>query len=294
MDDLARTGAMHITVITGATASGKSAEALKRARDDRSIEIVNADAQLLYRGFDIGTAKPTPEERKEVPHHMIDVLEPAASYSAVEYSAAARAAIREIIARGNTPIVVGGTGFYIDALFRGLMVSDISKKDQIEARKQYAEEFEQLGFQTMHERLRPIDPDLHRQIAREMNPIRLERAWTHYYATGVPLGEARKAKRDAFEYEPTFVVLDLPREQLNDRITARIDAMLAAGWLEEVRGLIEQGIDRDAPAMRAIGYQELYDHLDGKRTIEEAREAMLVRTRQYAKRQTTWLRNRQQ
>ncbi len=283
--------AVSVTVITGPTASGKSAEGLARAHADPSIEIVNADSQLLYRGFDIGTAKPSREERADVTHHLIDILEPDQRFSASNFSQQARTAIREIIARGKTPLVVGGTGFYIDALFRGLMTAEIDPEKLLEARRKFEEEITTHGFESMHERLRSIDPELHSQIAREMNPVRLVRAWTHYYATGTPLGEARKQQRDAFEYRPEFIILSPAREELHTRIEQRIDQMLTNGWLDEVKELKTLGIDRNAPAMRAIGYGELLDVLEHKLTLEQARQQIVIRTRQYAKRQVTWLRH---
>ncbi len=280
-----------VTVMTGPTASGKSRAALERALADPSIEIVNADAQLLYRGFDIGTAKPTMEERAGVKHHLIDILDPNEKFSAAEYATQARNAIRDIFERGRTPLVVGGTGFYIDALFRGLMISTVTDEKLAMARSRFASELAKEGFEKMHLGLKTIDPDLYSQIAREMNPIRLERAWTHYYATGTTLGEARKVKRDTFEYEPEFVVIDLPRPELWKRIALRIDAMLNEGWVGEVRGLLSKGVDRNSPAMRAIGYLELLDVIEGKSRLDAAREAIIIRTRQFAKRQVTWIRH---
>ncbi len=181
-----------ILVITGPTTSGKTEVALNLARSDARIEIVNADASLLYRGFDIGTAKPSKEIIAEIPHHLIDILEPNEQFSAAEYSRRAREVIREIISRGKTPVVVGGTGLYIDALFDGLSSIEIPEEALLAARSRAQNEIEDKGFDAMHEQLRAIDPELYTQIQRERNPIRLERAWSHYYATGEPLGETRK------------------------------------------------------------------------------------------------------
>jgi tRNA dimethylallyltransferase len=278
-----------IRVITGPTASGKTARALELAATDPSIEIVNADAVLLYRGFDIGTAKPSPEERSRVVHHLIDILEPSQKYTAADYSIIARKCIRETLQRGATPIVVGGTGFYIDALFYGLMTSDIDPKVLSDAGLKAQREIREHGFDVMLERLRPIDPDLHQQITREHNPIRLERAWQHYFATGKALGQARKRTAMPFEYPPAFEVLMPSREVLWHRIEQRIDRMLSSGWLEEVKRLKDSGVTREMPAMFAIGYAELFDVLDGTLSLEDARERTIIRTRQYAKRQRTWM-----
>jgi len=259
------------------------------ARADPSIEIVNADASLLYRGFDIGTAKPPKEILAEIPHHLIDVLEPNEQFSAAEYSKRARECIREIISRGKTPIVVGGTGFYIDALFDGISSIEIPEEELSIARTRAQREITEKGFDAMHEQLRTIDPELYTQIQRERNPIRLERAWAHYYATGEPLGETRKRKPEPFEYMPEFKLLSFPRSELWQRIEARVTDMLSKGWLDEVRGLIQQGITREMPAMRAIGYRELYDVIEGSNNLHDARERIIFRTRQYAKRQVTWM-----
>jgi tRNA dimethylallyltransferase len=278
-----------ILVITGPTASGKTEVALGLARSDPRIEIVNADASLLYRGFDIGTAKPKKEILAEIPHHLIDILGPNEKFSAAEYSKRAREVIREIISRRGTPVVVGGTGLYIDALFDGLSSIEIPEEELSEARTRAQREIAEKGFDTMHEQLRSIDPELYTQIQRERNPIRLERAWAHYYASGEPLGETRKRVPEPFEHHPTYKVLTVPRPELWQRIEDRIDAMLKGGWLEEAKGLMQRGITREMPAMRAIGYRELFDVIEGKRSLNEARERIIFRTRQYAKRQVTWM-----
>jgi tRNA dimethylallyltransferase len=278
-----------IHVITGPTASGKTARALEVAGIDPTIEIVNADAVLLYKGFDIGTAKPSPEERRHVPHHLIDLLEPTERFSAADFSRVARETIRDILTRGKTPLVVGGTGFYIDALFDGLMLVTADEDSLAEATTRARSEIASLGFDAMLDKLLPIDPILHRQINRERNPIRLERAWQHYYATGEALGEARQRKSEPFEYRPHFEVLLPPRDVLWQRIEARVDQMLQRGWLGEARKLRDSGVTRDMPAMSAIGYREIFDVLDGAITMEDARHTIIIQTRQYAKRQRTWM-----
>ena len=278
-----------ILVITGPTASGKTEFALNFVRANPGVEIVNADASLIYRGFDIGTAKPSKEIRDEIPHHLIDILEPHEKFSAADYSKLARNAFRDIYARDKIPIVVGGTGFYIDALFDGIAPIHVSDEDAASAKERYNHELKELGFDEMHERLREIDPILFAQIRRERNPIRLERAWTHYYATGEPLGEARKRSGEKFEYRPKYNVRNLPRPELWERIEERVDTMIADGWMDEAKGLMDHGVTSDVPAMRAIGYREMFDVLEGNISIEEARELIIFHTRQYAKRQSTWM-----
>lgn len=278
-----------ILVITGPTASGKTEAALALARADRSIEIVSADASLVYRGLNIGTAKPSKKVLSEVPHHLIDILEPSEPFSAAEYSTLARKAIKEIISRERIPIVVGGTGLYIEALFGGLLQLDIPNAELAKARERAKHEIAEEGFDAMHERLREVDPELYIQIRRERNPIRLERAWTHYHATGEPLGEARKRLREPFEFKPEYQVLSVPRPELWRRIESRLDQMVAEGWLEEVENLMASGVTRDMPAMRAHGYRELFDVIQGTLSLSAARESIIIQTRQYAKRQVTWM-----
>lgn len=280
---------MVIEVITGPTASGKTSLALERAKKDPSIEIINADAFQLYIGFDIGTAKPSEDVRREIPHHLIDILDPNVMYSAAEYSALARDVIQECISRNKTPLVVGGTGFYIDALFYGLSSVEINQDYLSAAKTKYLTEYEQLGFTAMLAKLKEFDDILYEQVSRERNPIRLERAFIHYYASGIPLGIARKEKPVPFEHEPKYTVVTVSREELLSRIELRIDAMLSNGWLDEVRTLIDAGVRVEMPAMRAIGYSELAEVIAGSMSIDTAREKIIIGTRQYAKRQATWM-----
>jgi tRNA dimethylallyltransferase len=279
----------QIEVITGPTASGKTELAIQRAKSNPDIEFVNADASLLYRGFDIGTAKPSKEIRSRFPHHIIDLLQPEERFSAGEYAALARATIRKIIAAGKTPLVVGGTGFYIDALFGGIASLEVDEKNAELARIRVTYELSELGFESMHERLRNIDPVLFEQIGRERNPRRLERAWEFYYATGIPLGEARRAETELFEFEPSYTLLEVERDQLRKRIIDRIDSMIASGWIMEVQELLAKGVTIDMPAMKAIGYRELARVVHGENALAAAREEIVIRTRQYAKRQVTWM-----
>lgn len=284
---------MHVEVIIGPTASGKTSLALERAKENPNVEIVNADAFQLYKGFDIGTAKPSKTIRERVTHHLIDILEPSERFNAADYSRRGRDIIRDIISRNKTPIVVGGTGFYIDALFYGLSSIEVDDELIVSAREKYLREFEALGFDVMLAKLGEFDTVLFEQVTRERNPIRLERAFIHYNATGTPLGIARQEKPEPFEHEPKYTVLTVERDELLRRIELRVDEMLAAGWLDEVRLLLENGVTTDMPAMRAIGYSELAEVILGTMTLEEAREKIIIGTRQYAKRQTTWMKRYQ-
>ena len=279
-----------IKVITGPTASGKSRAAIHLAHQDPLIEIVNADSQLLYRDFDIGTAKPSRPERELVPHHLIDILNPEERFSAAQYSKSAREMIRDIVRRGKTPLIVGGTGFYIDALFKGLIEDSASKEELQEATKRYRAELEIEGFGKMIERLKTIDPDLYEQVSREQNPLRLERAWTYYYANGIALGEARRIQPEAFEFDPSYEVLNLSKAELWQRIEQRVRDMIDQGWTREVERLLSNGVTTDMPAMKAIGYREMAAVVLGVMKQSVAHEQIVIRTRQYAKRQLTWIR----
>ncbi|HEY6172477.1 MAG TPA: tRNA (adenosine(37)-N6)-dimethylallyltransferase MiaA, partial [Candidatus Kapabacteria bacterium] len=241
----------------------------------------------------IGTAKPSKAIREQIPHYLIDILEPSERFSAADYSKQGRDVIRDIISRNHTPIVVGGTGFYIDALFFGLSSIEVDDALLANVRQKYNAEFNAHGFDVMLAKLGEFDTVLFEQVTRERNPVRLERAFIHYYATGTPLGVARLEKPEPFEYEPKYTVLTVERDELLRRIELRVGEMLAAGWLDEVRLLLQSGITTDMPAMRAIGYSELAEVIHGTMTIQEAREKIIIGTRQYAKRQTTWMKRYQ-
>lgn len=284
---------MLVEIITGPTASGKTSLALERAKETPGVEIVNADAFQLYKGFDIGTAKPSKLVREQIPHHLVDILEPSERFSAADYSKQGRDVIRDIFSRNQTPIVVGGTGFYIDALFFGLSSIEVDDELMASARERYSTEFEALGFDVMLSKLGEFDSVLFEQVTRERNPIRLERAFIHFYATGTPLGVARQKRPEPFEYEPKYTVLTVERQELLQKIELRVDEMLSAGWLDEVRSLLASGVTTDMPAMRAIGYSELAEVILGTMTLEEAREKIIIGTRQYAKRQMTWMKRYQ-
>ena len=194
-----------------------------------------------------------------------------------------------MLSQNRIPLVVGGTGFYIDALFHGIAPIEIPEEVLAKAAEQARQDIEREGFDVMHERLRTIDPELYVQIQRERNPIRLERAWGHYYASREPLGKTRKRIPEPFEYSPMYNVQSVPRPELWQRIETRTEQMIANGWMDEVEKLMAKGVTRSMPAMRAIGYNEMFDVVEGKRSMEDAQDKINIRTRQYAKRQVTWM-----
>jgi tRNA dimethylallyltransferase len=273
-----------ILVICGPTASGKSEVALRLAHE-LDAEIVNADSMQLYIGLDIGTAKPTREQRTEIPHHMIDILPPDRLCSAAVYAEAADDAVRDIFARGKRVIVVGGTGLYIRALLKGLVDSPSGAG---EIRAQLQEQAGRVGNEAMLEELRRVDPEL----AAGMHPnnlVRIIRALEVQLLTGIPL--SRHQQEHAFaadRYKSLKIGISVERTQLFRRIEERVERMLAEGLLDEVRGLLASGFGRELKALRSIGYKEVAAHLSGDITLSEAVSLIKRDTRRYAKRQLTW------
>jgi tRNA dimethylallyltransferase len=271
--------------VVGPTCTGKSALALALARRFGG-EIVNADALQVYRGFDRGTAKPDAAARAAVPHHLVDVLDPREPFSAGEFARRARAVIAEIEQRGRLAIVVGGSGFYLRALQRGLAPMPRVPR---EVRDALRSRLEREGSAALHQELRRRDAEL----AERLDPAdrqRVVRGLEVIEATGRPLSSwQREAAAPGL---PAMVVLGLtlPRTLLYDRIATRAYAMLSGGWLDEIRQLLRDGVPEDAPAFQAIGYRQLLRHLRGSCTLEQAMADTIRSTRQYAKRQETWFR----
>lgn len=274
-----------IVVIAGPTASGKTALALALSRE-LGGELVGADSVQVYRGFDIGSAKPTPEELAGIPHHLIDVLDPDEPIDAMRYADLADAAIDAIADRGHVPIVVGGTGLWIRALVRGLV--ELPPVD-LALRTALEQELERVGSRTMHERLAHVDPLAASRIHAN-DALRIVRALEIYEQTGEPVGELRRAHALGAPRRPTlFVVLEPPLEELTHRIESRIDAMLEQGWLEEVARLRDRWGD-GARALGSVGYRELMQHLRDGLPLDEARLLARNATRTYGRRQRNWFR----
>jgi len=279
--------------IAGPTASGKTAFALECARRYDG-EIVSVDSALVYRGLDIGAAKPTREERAGVPHHLIDVRDPWETYSAADFARDARIAIDDIVARGKLPILAGGTGLYFHALLHGL--APMPEADPA-LRATIADEAARVGWPAMHAQLAQVDPDAARRI-HATDPQRIQRALEVYRASGKPISEwQRMHDRDRVPLRVLKLVLAPDdRAVLHARIAARFDAMLEAGFLHEVRtlralpGLAAHPAPLDLPAIRAVGYRQAWEYLDGQVDAATFRERAIAATRQLAKRQWTWLR----
>lgn len=277
-----------VIVLLGATATGKSALALKLAEEVAGGgEIVNADALQVYRGFDIGTAKPTAAERERVPHHLIDILEPHERYSAGEFARRARAAVADVHRRGRRALVVGGSGLYLRALLEG--ISPVPRGDR-EIRRNLRRRAAEEGLDSLYQELRRGDP----VTAERLMPgdrQRILRALEVLEISGVPLSEWIRRKPFGDQRLPSLRIgLTLPRAILYDRITVRVGRMLERGWLDEVRRLLDSGLDPELPAFQAIGYRQLVRHLRGEGPLDEAVEELVRQTRRYAKRQETWFR----
>ncbi len=274
----------RLVAIVGPTASGKSAVALELAQR-LGGEIVNADSRQVYRGMDIGTAKPTPAERRLVPPHLFDVADPRDDYSIALYSAQARAAFADIWARGSFPWLVGGTGQYVWALLENWQVPAVPP--DVSLRASLAAFAAEQGHDALHERLRAIDPAAGERIDAR-NVRRVVRALEVYEHTGVPISEWQKKGAPGFEF--LLFGIDVARPVLDARISSRVDEMFASGFVDEVRALLATGVPADAPAMSSIGYAEVVRHLAGEISLDEAAELTKRATRRLARRQWQWFR----
>ena len=273
-----------ILVVCGPTASGKSHLAVRLAQAI-DAEIVNADSMQIYRGMDIGTAKPSLEQQGGIRHHLIDIVYPDRQFSAADYAAAADEAIRDILLRGKRVVVVGGTGLYIKALVHGLVDSPSGEG---EVRQSLQEEAARSGNEAMLEKLRLVDPELAATL-HPNNLVRIIRALEVHRLTGIPLSSYQK--QHAFggrRYEALHIGISVERRVLYERIEERVDQMLSDGLIGEVDALLAAGYSRDLKALRSIGYKEIAAYVRGELSLEDAVRLIKRDTRHYAKRQLTW------
>lgn len=280
MSSTGDSAAASLPVICGPTAAGKSSLAMWIAREIGGA-IISADSRQVYRGFDLGTAKPSADERARVPHYGLDVADPFRRFSAAEWAAQAEGWIADARARGLAPLVVGGTGFYLRALFDPLFEApplDASRRASLDAVLQ------PLSVSELRRWCEALDP-----ARAHLGRTQLLRAVETALLTGERISALHEARRKAPPLTARYLVVD-PGRALADRIAWRVDAMLAAGWLEEVRRLATT-VPAGAPAWSATGYAALREVVAGERTLEEARAQIIVATRQYAKRQRTWFRH---
>ena len=279
-----------LLVLCGPTASGKTALSVELALQ-LNAEIVSADSMQLYRGMDIGTAKPTATERRGVPHHMLDVVSPGDDYSVARYVQDASACVDDILARGRLPIVAGGTGLYIDSLLSGIDFAPFTGgfRQTLQARAN-AE-----GMEALYRELQAVDPD-RAALLHPNDEKRILRALEVFYETGETItAHDARTKTQPPRYDALRIGLNFAhRADLWGRIDRRVDQMLTGGLLDEVRALLSSGLSPGSTALQAIGYKEFASALQGLRSVEEAAAEVKLRSRQYAKRQLTWFRRNPQ
>jgi tRNA dimethylallyltransferase len=273
--------------LTGATASGKTNTSLQLAKL-LDAEIISLDSMAIYRGMDIGTAKPSDEVRDQVPHHLVDIRDPNETFSTSQYRESAIEKIEDIQSRGKKVLFVGGTALYLKALLRGMFEGPPA---DWEFRKRIENEIEESGGEFLHERLQMVDP----VAAHNIHPNdhrRIIRALEVFTTTGKPISHWQMEFDDPTPAEQCKVfAIRHPREVLHERIEERVKAMFEAGLIEEVRGLLEKHQQLSHTAAQAVGYREVIEHFGGKHTEEETRELVLIRTRRFARHQETWFRN---
>ncbi len=276
----------NIICVVGPTASGKTALAIELAKELNG-EVVSCDSMYVYKGMNIGTAKPTEEEMQGIPHHMIDICEPGSDFSVSRYTEMATPIVDDILARGKTAIIAGGTGLYADSLIRG---NDFAPIPATGYREKLEQEIETEGLQPLLDRLWSVDPEAAARCLN--NPRRIIRALEVYYETGQTITEHnRKTQAIPDRYDPLWIGLDYTqRKDLYDRIDRRVEIMLEMGLLQEISQLLASGIPEKCTAMQAIGYKEFVDALAGRCSIEQAVAQVQQSSRRYAKRQLTWFR----
>ncbi|HIZ29332.1 MAG TPA: tRNA (adenosine(37)-N6)-dimethylallyltransferase MiaA [Candidatus Adamsella sp.] len=275
---------MKVLAIVGSTASGKTAVSVELAKKIGG-EIVSADSRLIYRDFDIGTAKPTAEERCGIPHYMIDIIPPERLYSAGDYKKDASEAVEKIISKGRIPIVVGGTGFYVRSLLGGLDIPDVPADENFRAEMdKFVEDY---GRQALYDKLAAIDKTTADKLHYNDN-VRVTRALEIFHATGKTMSEISSMSKPP--YEVFYAGLNArDRAYLYDRANRRVDKMIDSGLVDEVHRLVQK-YGRTLPILKTLGYKEICEYFDGKISLEEAVGLIKKHTRNYAKRQLTWFR----
>ena len=283
--------ALPVIAIMGPTASGKTGLALDIAAKVES-EVISVDSALVYKGMDIGTAKPTQEEQAGVVHHLIDIIDPAQSYSVSQFVNDTNALIGDILARGKVPILAGGTMMYFNALING--ISPLPKSDE-KIRDEITQQAQRLGWPKLHDELRGVDPISGERI-HPNDPQRITRALEVYRSTGKTLTHWQQQEGEKCPYNiAQFAIAPADRAVLHERIATRFDMMLEQGFEKEVVKLYERSdLHEDLPSIRSVGYRQMWQYLDGQLSYAEMRERGIIATRQLAKRQLTWLRGWEQ
>ena len=274
-------------ILTGPTAVGKTAASIELAKAVNG-EIISADSMQVYKYIDIGSAKITKEEMDGVPHHLVDVLDPMEDFNVVCFQQMAKAAMEGIYERGHIPIVVGGTGFYIQALLYDIDFTENENDDSY--RKELEEMAKEKGEEFLHSQLALVDPESAEQIHFH-NVKRVIRALEFYHQTGKKISEHNAEEREKESaYHSAYFVLTDDRARLYDRIDRRVDLMMEQGLLQEVEHLRDRGLKREDVSMQGLGYKELFGYFDGEYSLEEAVRIIKRDTRHFAKRQLTWFR----
>lgn len=279
-----------LLVVLGPTATGKSELALALALRFNG-EIVSGDSMQVYQGLDIGTAKLPVAERRGVPHHLLDIIPPEQPFSVADFRRLAAEAIADIAARGRLPLLVGGTGLYIDSLLYPYNFP-AAQPAEPQLRRRLQQEYQQLGAEALHQRLVELDEAAAARI-HPHDAHRLIRALEVRESSGRKLSDIQREKPPLPPWQPLLLGLTMPREQLNQRIELRVEAMICAGLFDEVQGLLERGLSRDAVSMQGIGYRQSAAYLCGELSREEAIEQIKRDTRRFAKRQMTWFKRDQ-
>lgn len=271
-----------IVIIIGPTAVGKTNYAIKLAKA-KNKEIISADSMQVYKNMDIGTAKPSKKEQQGIFHHLLSIKKPDESWTVADFISECRKKIKLILKKGKLPIVVGGTGLYINALLQGFSFPII------EADPEYRKKLYKQDSLKLYEKLNQIDP----AAAKKIHPNdkkRIVRALEVFHKTGKPISQAQNKNPLSKEYDIQIKFLDLPREKLYERINQRVDNMIKKGLINEVKKLKAKGYDKNFPSMQGLGYKEILDYLDNKTTKEAAIDLIKQKTRNFARRQLVWFR----
>jgi tRNA dimethylallyltransferase len=277
-----------LVVIIGPTAVGKTKLSIDIAKEFNG-EVISGDSMQIYRSMNIGTAKITEDEMEGIRHHLLDIRNPEDSYSVAEFQANVRNVIKDITDREKLPIIVGGTGLYIQSVIYNYHFSEKGSDSTIRAKLE--KEVSEQGIEGIYARLQEIDPSICKKI-HQNNHRRVIRALEVYLTTGKTMSQyLEEQEEDELLYDVALIGLSMDRDMLYERINFRVDKMIEEGLQEEVRSLYNQGL-RDVQSIQAIGYKEIYDYLDGNITLEEAIELLKRNSRRYAKRQLTWFRNK--
>ncbi|MGM0523145.1 MAG: tRNA (adenosine(37)-N6)-dimethylallyltransferase MiaA [Bacillota bacterium] len=276
-----------IVCVVGPTAVGKTALSIDIAKRFNG-EVISGDSMQVYRGMDIATAKVTPDEMQNIPHHLLDILEPNESFSVFDFKARVTELITDIRDRGRLPIIAGGTGMYLDSVIRDYALSE-EKRDPVYEQKIEAD-IEKLGIDAVYDRLVEVDPNQAKKTHKN-NVRRVIRALEVYDRTGQTMTEYQQTQQVESFYNVILIGLDMDRALLYERINTRVDQMVELGLFQEARYFYDLGL-KDAPSMRAIGYKELIGYFEGQLTEEESIDLLKRNSRRYAKRQLTWFRNK--